>query len=613
MTRWCAVLAAGLACACATTPSLTAPATTTLLPEPPPEAEGEGPPRDISAEAYRAVLEAELKLQEGDVVGGIALLREAALQDPRSAYLRVRLADAYLEGGDVEQAREAAEEALQLQPRSVDALLVLAQAQRLAGDGEAAERTLARLLAKAPGNRDGSLLLAELKVERGDVSGAEKVIENLMEREPGAVDGYIGLARVFAERGDVTRAFQHADRALARESDDPDALALKLTLLFARGSYAEALPVARLLAGASGDTVDVRQDLLAAHALAGELATADELARAWLEDDSSEEMRLLVSSAWERIGELPRAARALEPPGGAARSPRVTAEAARLLLLGRQPGPAAELACAASSVAADAELATWLHDLCARALVKSGKPKDAAAHLLPLRANAPAALLDAFATVARAGGMSGDEARAVADGALARAPAESDLIAATARVHEELGDVLGARAILEGGLRARPRDAELLFSLARHLERNGQAMAAVEIVERLMDRGPPSIDMLNFVAFTLASERSRGDDARRLAWRALVQDPLSGYVTDTLGWAQRAAGDLETARATLARADRLSPNEGEIVYHRAMVELELGAVGEARPLAERARTLLDVDDPAKKSVDALFEKLGSKP
>lgn len=611
--RWSVALAAGLACACGTTSPLTAPARTPAPVEPPIEADAGGPPRDVSSEAYRAVLEAELKLQEGDVVGGIALLREAALQDPRSAYLRVRLADAYLEGGDVEQAREAAEEALQLQPRSAEALLVLAQAQRLAGDGEAAERTLAKLLTQAPGNRDGSLLLAELRVERGDVNGAEKVIETLMEREPGAVDGYIGLARVFAERGDVARAFQHADRALARESDDPDALALKLTLLFARGSYAEALPVARSLAGASGDSVEVRRDLLAAHALAGELPAAEELARAWLDDDGSEEMRLLVSSAWERIGELSRAAQALEAPGGAARSPRVAAEAARLLLLGRKPGPAAELACAASSSASDAELATWLHDMCARALLKSGKARDAALHLLPLGSNAPAALLDAFAAVARGGGMSADEAKGVADAALARAPTDGDTVAAVARVHEELGDVAGARAILEGGLRERPRDAELLFSLARHLERNGQAMAAVEIVERLMDRGPPTIDTLNFVAFTLASERTRGDDARRLAWRALVQDPLSGYVADTLGWAERAAGDLTAARATLARADRLSPNEGEIVYHRAMVELELGAVGEARPLAERARALLDVDDPARKNVDALLVKLGSKP
>ncbi|MBI1946465.1 MAG: hypothetical protein HYS27_12260, partial [Deltaproteobacteria bacterium] len=196
--------------------------------------------------------------------------------------------------------------------------------------------------------------------------------------------------------------------------------------------------------------------------------------------------------------------------------------------------------------------------------------------------------------------------------ALARAPADTEVVAAAARAREDLGEVAAARALLDDALRARPRDAELLFALARHLERNEQPAAAVEIVERLIDRGPPSIDALNFVAFTLADSRTRTADARRLAWRALVQEPLSGYVVDTLGWAERADGALEAARATLARADRLSPGEGEILYHRAVVEAELGAVEQARSLAARARGALEAGDPVVSKVDALVTKLGSK-
>lgn len=613
MRRPALVCPALLACACGTTATLTAPPPAQVEVRAPPDDVEDEPARDISSEAYRAVLEAELKMQEGDLAGGIALLREAALQDPRSAYLRVRLADAYLEGGDVEQAREAAEEALRLAPTSVAALLVLAHAQRIAGDGEGAERTLARLLGHDPGNRDGSLLLAELRVERGDVHGAETVIEALMQREPGAVDGYIALARVFAERGDVERAFKHADQALARESDDPDALGLKLTLLFARGAFADALPVASLLAGAAGDGVDVRRDLLAAHALTGDIAGAEQLARAWLEDDGSETMRLLLASSWERVGDFERASAALTPAPGVARSPRIAAEAARTLLLRKLAPAAVDVVCPLVGAPAAPEVASFVLDTCVRALVRAGRATEAAGKLAPHLASAPASLFDALTLLSRAGALPAVATKAVVDAALARTPADTEVVAATARVHEELGDVARARAILDDALRAHPRDPELLFSLARHLDRNGQAAAAVEIAERLLDRGAPSIDTLNFVAFTLANQRTRGDDARRLAWRALVQDPLNGYVVDTLGWAERAAGDLADARATLARADRLSPGEGEILYHRAVVELELGARDDARALAARARAALEPTDPVLQQVDELLGKIGGAP
>ncbi|MBI1945396.1 MAG: tetratricopeptide repeat protein, partial [Deltaproteobacteria bacterium] len=385
---------------CGTTSTVTAPVRPRAdLPALPPVDDDE-PPRDVSPEAYRAVLEAELKMQGGDLAGGVALLREAALQDPASSYLRVRLAEACLEGGDVEQAKDAAEEALRLAPKSVAALLVLAHTQRLAGDGEAAERTLARLLAIDAAHRDGSLLLAELRVERGDVRGAEHVIEALMEREPGAVDGYIALARVFAERGDVERAFRHADRALARESDDPDALGLKLTLLFARGDFTAALPVARALAAAAGDGALVRRDLLAAHALAGDLVGADQLAAAWLDDDGSEDMRLLVSSSWERAGELERATRALEPAGGA-RSPRLAAERGHALLVQRRPGDAADATCPLVGAPATPEVAGYLLESCVRALLRAGRAPDAAARLTPLLASAGAPLLETLAAAAK--------------------------------------------------------------------------------------------------------------------------------------------------------------------------------------------------------------------
>ena len=158
-------------------------------------------------------------------------------------------------------------------------------------------------------------------------------------------------------------------------------------------------------------------------------------------------------------------------------------------------------------------------------------------------------------------------------------------------------------------LRAKPTDPDLWLALAHHLDKAKQPMPAAEIVERLMDRGKKGVDELNFVAFTLAEAGVRADDARRFAWRAVVQDPLNGYVVDTLGWCQLMAGDVDAAVATLARADRLSPDEGEVLFHLASALDKKGDRIAALTAATRAAALVDEDDPVKPRVDALLLKL----
>ena len=586
------------------------------------DAHGDGAPAgdpEISAEAYRAVLEAEIKLQAGDVPGGIQMLREAVLHDPASPYLRVRLAEAYLEAGDAEQARASAQDALAIKRSYVPAWRIVGAAWSVAGDRKAARRAYDEALKASPGDRDASMLLAELLVEDSDVDEAEHVVERLMQKEEGAVDGYIALARVFAERGDVERAFKHVKRALDRESGDTAALELKLTLLWGLGRFDEALPVAKILAASAGDGPDVRRDLLSAEVLARATDDADALAQAWLDDDSSETMRLLVADAFERAGEPRRAMAALgarSSSSATTSSPRVAAEIARLRLLVHDPAGAANAVCplvdkAGTLSAADVRVSAFATATCARAWLHVSKAKEAGALLQkklgPL--GGETVYLEALAAAAKAGGIDNHTVLVGADAALQAKPAEAEVVIAVARVHEELGDVDRARAILDQALRAKPSDAELLFALARHLERQKQPLPGVEIVERLLDRGKKDVDELNFVAFTLAEAGVRADDARRFAWRALVQDPLNGYVVDTLGWCQLMAGDVDGAVATLQRADRLSPDESEVLFHLATALDRKGDKRAALDAAARAKALIEDDDPVKSRVEALMDKL----
>ncbi len=609
---------AGVVCAvsaCASSPAVReAPAPFTVPPPAaaaaPREDEAPAPDPEISAEAYRSVLEAEMRLQTGDVPAGIQLLREAVIHDPRSPYLHTRLAEAYLESGDVEQARASAQDALAINRKYVPAWRIVGASWSVAGDHDAARKAYREALSVAPGDRDTSMQLAELLVDDGDLDGAEHVIETLMDKEPGAVDGYISLARAFAERGQVERAFKHVARALDRDAGDADALSLKLTLLWGLGRFDEALPVARSLAAAAGDGGDVRRDLLSAHVLAGATAEADALATAWLDDNGSEDMRLLIADAYERSGEIARAAEALEGHAGR-KSARAAAEIGRLRLAAHEADKAVAAACPAVDEPAGADASAVVAAVCARALARAHKPRDAGKvlekRIAALGPSPP--LLEAETVVAKAGGVDKDHALADAAAALAADPSDADIVSVVARMNEELGDVEHARAVLDDALRARPKDPDLLFALARHLDRQKQPMPAVEIVERLMDRGLKGLDQLNFVAFTLAEAGARAEDARRYAWRAVVQDPLNGYVVDTLGWCQLVAGDVDKAVETLRRADRLSPGEGEILFHLAAALDKQGDAHAALDVAARARGVLDDDDPVRPRVEALWKKL----
>lgn len=595
-----------------------APARTALVleqAEPPPlEADAGGTP-PISSEAYRALVEAELALGRGDSPGAISLLREAVAHDPTSPYLHLRLADGLLEAGAPDDALRAAEDALALAPDSVVALRLRGQSLLAAGDAAAARQTLEAVLARAPGDRAASTMLAELHAEAGDLDSAERVIDELMSREPGALDGYLALARVFAARGLPERALVHVERALARDADEPEALTLKLTLLWALGRFEAALPAAQAMARAAGDSASVRRDLLSAHALADHMDAARALAAAWLADDASEAMKLLVSEAWERTGAIHEAIDVLASPTPGGGSVRLRGERARLLLLtGDAPG--ATLAACRGAPAADetAEARASLAVLCGEALLAQKRIREAGALVEQHHAafGSSAQLLELLADVLAQGALPSGRARAILEAALgATAPESLDAagLDAAARALESIPDSGAARMFLEDTLRRRPTEPGVLFAFARHLERTGEIRAAAELVERMMDRGQRGIQELNFAAFTLAEAGARLDDASRYAWRALVMDPLNGYVVDTLGWCLLSAGDIDSGVALLRRADLLAPGDGEVLFHLATAEARAGNAGAARAAAQRALERVPPHARLRPRVEALWRSL----
>ncbi|MDP2340858.1 MAG: tetratricopeptide repeat protein [Deltaproteobacteria bacterium] len=582
------------------------------------------PDRDLSAEATRATLQAELLLQEGDVPGAVAELKAAVIHDDGSPYLRLRLGEALLLLGDADGADAAADAAVRLAGSSVRAvgpLRLKAAAREQLGDIDGSIVALRAALGHGP-DRMSSAMLAERLVAKGELHAAEDVVDLWMKAEPGAVDGWVALGRVFAERGEIDRAFVHLRHALATKPDDDDALISLRDLLLALGRFDDAAVAAADFARAHGDGQEVRVMLLASLALRDHPSGVEEaraLAKAWLDDDGGDDTRRLVADGFERAGLIDDAVACL----AAAPAPRalVSLERARLLLHQRKPEDAAALACPVASRAGGIEerLQEFAVTLCARAEADGGDVDGAVLRLIEASSVRPRSvrLVEALRSVVpRAQASRQAAARQHVERLLADNP-EADLVIAAAFVKDAAGDHAGGKALLTTALAKRPADRALVFGHARLLDQqalpgaagNDDARGAVELVERLVERSGADVDTLNFMAFTLAEHQLRADVARSYAWRAVLLDPLNGYVQDTLGWARLVAGDVDDATATLQRAARLSPDEGEILFHLATALFRQKNKAQARETLAKSRALLETDDPLLPRVLALEQEL----
>lgn len=584
--------------------------------------EDTAPSQTPSAEAYRAVIESDLLLEAGNTNAARARIDEAILADPNSAFLYTRLGEMRLAAGQLEGAADAANNALRLKDDSVPALLLLAKARALQADRDEAVRLLRKALAISPGDRDASTELAAIFLREDDVPAAEAVIEALMQREPNATDGYVTLAQLFAERGAIAAARKHLDAALERDARDLEALDLGRLLAEAAGDFKTALRFAKRTVRERGDSRSSRHLLLRALLLADEREEASTLVTAWLINDDSDDMVLLIADAMERAGQR-SAAQALLADRRPAKSdggrvaPRVLAERGRLAYADHAFGPASDMLCQAAD-GLDGDWRAFSKSLCLRALAFDGQRPLAIAQARGELERDPPSLrvLSAAASLAKLEPEGAPFRQTVLDTFSSEVKIESaddDVLESYVEALESLDSPRAARAMIDKALLLRPKSAARKMLLARHLERQGDAIAAVAVVESQFDLVAPTQEQLNFVAFTLADNALRPKDAVNYAWRALVRSPTSGYLLDTLGWAQFRAGDLDSAWTHLKRADQMSPKEAEILLHLSQVAAAKNDTVAAR---ESGRAALDVvlpGDPILERIEAHLLTLDEEP
>ncbi len=109
---------------------------------------------------------------------------------------------------------------------------------------------------------------------------------------------------------------------------------------------------------------------------------------------------------------------------------------------------------------------------------------------------------------------------------------------------------------------------------------------------RLLKDDPDNFEVLNNLAFILASNLDDPQAALPMAKRAAEQAPNNAQILDTLGWTHYQVGDTPNARAVLERSILARPLPAN-TYHLGRIYLETGDSRRARPLLQQSVELSD--------------------
>ncbi len=131
-----------------------------------------------------------------------------------------------------------------------------------------------------------------------------------------------------------------------------------------------------------------------------------------------------------------------------------------------------------------------------------------------------------------------------------------------------------------------PEEAELAYQQALLCERMGKKEESWQAVSDAIEIDPDHAESLNLLAYSLAEEGVRLDEALLLAQRALFLKE-AGHIFDTVGWVFYRMGRYAEASEQLLEASRRLPDDPEVAEHLADTWKALGEKAKAAALYRR--------------------------
>jgi Flp pilus assembly protein TadD len=182
----------------------------------------------------------------------------------------------------------------------------------------------------------------------------------------------------------------------------------------------------------------------------------------------------------------------------------------------------------------------------------------------------------------------------------------SDLLRANEKFSES-ADVLSPVLV------ASPKDWRLLYARGVSLERAGRWPEAEKDLTTALALNPDEPELLNYLGYSWIDRGENLDKALELVRRAVNQNPRSGAMVDSLGWAYFRLGDYPRAVETLEQAVELQPGDPELNSHLGDAYWRVGRRDEA---GFQWKRVLSLDPDAKIRAEAerkLAQGLGPAP
>ncbi|MBF0258997.1 MAG: tetratricopeptide repeat protein [Desulfamplus sp.] len=161
------------------------------------------------------------------------------------------------------------------------------------------------------------------------------------------------------------------------------------------------------------------------------------------------------------------------------------------------------------------------------------------------------------------------------------------LTAILVRYHFSKGEIKEAESLC----RENPGNTEAWLALGSMYEQNKDYTRAMDIYEQVLTQAPDSWDAANNLAFLLAeSDGSPVALARAfdLAQKALLLNPGSPYIQDTVGWIQYKRGEFAEAEKNIEAALKSIPDHPVINYHMGVIYNNTGKRAEAEKVLLKA-------------------------
>ncbi|MAA73364.1 MAG: hypothetical protein CMN28_01485 [Salinisphaeraceae bacterium] len=519
-----------------------------VIPEPPDHmVEVELPTPDPQVELEYHILAGEMAVQRGHRA---TAAREyvAALEYTRDPELAQRAARIALFAGEPDLALKAARAWVEASPDSLDAHKTTARLALRAGEQAVLAANVRRIIELHPdGPAAGLRDLPEVLVgEDGRQDVALNVLRDVVERYAEEPEAHYVHGVVALRYDEIDEAGSAAARALALRPDWPDAVLLRAGVLVQQGQVEAA---EKRVAALSGSRTDRAEHHLA---LARQLLDADEIEAAIRQfervlslDPSQSDARYGLGLLALSLEDMARARTAFE----------------RLYRSGSRKDDAAYYLGNIAAADENYEQARRWYE----------------------RVSGGSHLFEARLRSARALYHDGDLVAARAEMALLRKrlPELSDRIfMAEGEMLLDANDYDEAEAVYDQALSKAPDDADLLYGRSLVRERQGEIDSAIADLRTILANDPDSPRALNALGYLLSNHTDRYQEALGYIERALEAEPDDPAVIDSMGWIQYRMGDLESARAYLERAYS-ELNDPEVAAHLGEVLWKMGETAEA--------------------------------